>query len=188
MSGFELTLIVLAFSMDIFAVAVCKGVGMRRLDLRYVGIFLLTFLPVQIFLLFLGVLLGGKIAPGIAAFDSWVVLLIFAVIGANMVNEGRKDFRAGVLRYGEDSAAETVVLSAASGVNVFAVGVSLALLSADIASAIVLVGVTTLVMSVLGFAAGHLFGSESSGAIVISGGIVIFVIGAEIALRRLIFA
>ena len=188
MNGFELTLIILALSMDVFAVAICKGVGMRRLDVRYIGVFLLMFVPVQLLMLPLGGVIGRKMVPYVAAFDSWVVLLIFAVLGANMINEGRKAFPAGVLRYGEDNVAEMLVLSAASGVNAFAAGVCAAILSVNVPSALVLVGVTVAVLSVLGFAAGHLFGSERSGGSVIAGGSVMAVIGLEIALRQMLFA
>ncbi len=187
MSGFEITLIVLALSMDVFAGAICKGVGMQRLDLRYVGVFLLSFVPVQLLMLPLGGLIGRKIAPHVAAFDGWVVLLIFALIGAGMINEGRKDLSANVLRYGEDSALEMVVLAAASGVNALAVGTAGALLSVEITSMVILTGVTSVVISVLGFAAGHLFGSEKSGVPVIAGGVLIAVIGVEIVLRQMLF-
>ena len=188
MNGFELTLIALALSLDVFAAAVCKGTKMRRLDLRYVGIFLLATVPIQIMMAVLGNLFGAKIAPHLTSFEHWILLLLFAVIGTNMIGEGRKDPAKSVLRYGEDSVLENLLASVVFGVNVFAAGISFPLLSVDISPALILVAVTTVVMSVLGFAAGHLFGAEKSGGAVITGGTLLVIVGVEIALRQMIFS
>lgn len=188
MNGFGLTLLALALSLEIFAIAVCKGVSMRRLDLRHTSFFLLSFVPVQVLMMALGCFAGTKAALRVAPFAGWVTLLIFAVVGANMINEGRKDFSRGVLPYGKDNVVEMLILSMASGVNAFAVGAAVSILSAGMAVALILVALTTLVMSVLGIAAGHLFGSQYSGGVVITGGGITIAAGVFLSLYRILFA
>lgn len=81
MSTVEILLIGIGLSMDAFAVAICKGLGMRRINYRHTFIIALFFGGFQALMPFLGWLLGSRFAQYITRYDHWIafVLLLMAV-------------------------------------------------------------------------------------------------------------
>ena len=73
--------------MDAFAVAICKGLGMRRINYRHTFIIALFFGGFQALMPFLGWLLGSRFAQYITRYDHWIAFVLLALIGANMVKE-----------------------------------------------------------------------------------------------------
>ena len=86
----ELFLIGVALSMDAFAVAICKGLGMRRINYRHTFIIALFFGGFQALMPFLGWLLGSRFAQYITRYDHWIAFVLLGLIGANMVRESRE--------------------------------------------------------------------------------------------------
>ena len=72
MSTVEILLIGIGLSMDAFAVAICKGLGMRRINYRH------TF----IIALFFG---GFQFAQYITRYDHWIAFVLLLFIGGKMV-------------------------------------------------------------------------------------------------------
>ena len=72
MSTVEILLIGIGLSMDAFAVAICKGLGMRRINYRHTFIIALFFGGFQALMPFLGWLLGGEML-------TWKMLLACAM-------------------------------------------------------------------------------------------------------------
>lgn len=85
MSLFELFLIGIGLSMDAFAVSVCKGLSMQRVDKKYtlcIGFFFGGF---QALMPLLGYFLGSRFAGSIERFDHWIAFILLAFIGFNMI-------------------------------------------------------------------------------------------------------
>lgn len=87
MGIFELFLIGVSLSMDAFAVAICHGLSMPKLNLRHGVIIALFFGGFQALMPFLGWILGSQFARYIESVDHWVAFALLAVIGGNMVRE-----------------------------------------------------------------------------------------------------
>ena len=87
MSLLELFLIGVGLSMDAFAVAVCRGLAMPKLNWRHAGIIALFFGGFQAFMPFLGWLLGSTFAGYIQSVDHWIAFVLLALIGGNMLRE-----------------------------------------------------------------------------------------------------
>ena len=81
MTNLELLLIGVGLSMDAFAVAVCKGLGMRRINYRHMLIIALFFGGFQALMPFLGWLLGSRFAQYITRYDHWIAFLLLLFIG-----------------------------------------------------------------------------------------------------------
>ena len=64
MGFFELFLIGIGLSMDAFAVAICKGLGMERINKRDTLLLALFFGGFQALMPLTGYLLGSRFAPG----------------------------------------------------------------------------------------------------------------------------
>lgn len=73
--------------MDAFAVAVCHGLSMPRLNLRHGLVIALFFGGFQALMPFLGWVLGSQFAQYIESVDHWVAFALLALIGGNMVRE-----------------------------------------------------------------------------------------------------
>ena len=87
MGIFELFLIGVSLSMDAFAVAICHGLSMPKLNLRHGVVIALFFGGFQALMPFLGWILGSQFARYIESVDHWVAFALLALIGGNMVRE-----------------------------------------------------------------------------------------------------
>ena len=78
----ELFLIAVGLSMDAFAVAVCKGLGMRRLDVRQAVVIALFFGGFQALMPLAGWALGAQFEKFITPVDHWIAIALLANIGS----------------------------------------------------------------------------------------------------------
>ena len=88
MSTVEILLIGIGLSMDAFAVAICKGLGMRRINYRHTFIIALFFGGFQALMPFLGWLLGSRFAQYITRYDHWIAFVLLLFTGGKMVAMG----------------------------------------------------------------------------------------------------
>lgn len=182
----ELLLIAVGLSMDAFAVSICKGLGMRALNMRTAAVLALFFGGFQALMPVIGWALGSQFMGVIAPVDHWVAFLLLAFIGGKMLWEavrGEEDCGC------EDTSAidlrEFLVLAVATSIDALAVGISFAALSVDIAPAVALIGVTTFVLSLVGVAVGHFFGARYERPAGVVGGVVLILIGLKVLLEHL---
>ena len=186
----EAFLIGVGLSMDAFAVSVCKGLSMTRVNRRHCLIIGLFFGGFQALMPFLGWLAGTAFADHVAALDHWIAFVLLVLIGGKMLVE---TFR------GEEpqcsSCQETVsekldykelfMLAIATSIDALAVGVSLAFLGVNIWYAIAIIGIVTFVISYAGVVIGNVFGSRFEKGAQIAGGIILVFIGLKILLNHL---
>ena len=87
----ELFIIAVGLSMDAFAVAICQGLCMPKLNWRHAGVIALFFGGFQALMPFIGWLLGSQFAGYIQSIDHWIAFVLLGLIGGNMVRESRGD-------------------------------------------------------------------------------------------------
>mgnify|MGYP000789328841 CR=1 FL=1 len=185
MSTVEILLIGIGLSMDAFAVAICKGLGMRRINYRHTFIIALFFGGFQALMPFLGWLLGSRFAQYITRYDHWIAFVLLGLIGANMVRESRE--------HDDESVSDSfrfmtmLPLAVATSIDALAVGVTFAFLQVDIVPAVSFIGATTFVLSCIGVKIGHVFGTKYKSRAELFGGIVLILMGLKILLEHLGF-
>ena len=123
MKFYELFILAVGLSMDAFAVAVCKGLAMRRVSLRQAAWVGLWFGGFQFLMPLLGFLLANSFAQAIASFDHWIAFLLLAVIGGNMVREALSAGEEEVS--GDLSVRAMFLLAIATSIDALAAGISL---------------------------------------------------------------
>lgn len=182
----ELLLVAVGLSMDAFAVAVCKGLGMKRLNMRTAAVLALFFGGFQALMPLVGWLLGSQFMWLIEPVDHWVAFVLLVFIGAKMLWEALHD--------NEDCDCEDttridlreyLMLAIATSIDALAVGISFAALSVDIVPAVSLIGLVTFALTLVGVAVGHFFGSRYERPASIAGGVVLILIGVKILLEHL---
>ena len=183
MALFELFLIAVGLSMDAFAVAVCKGLSMKRIDKKYTLLIALFFGGFQALMPLLGYFLGSQFSFYIEKIDHWVVFLLLALIGGNMIKESREAAEEETYR-GIDYK-ELLLLAVATSIDALAVGITFAFLRVEIVPAVLLIGCTTFVLSLFGVVVGNLFGARYKSRAELTGGIILILIGVKILLEHL---
>ena len=78
MSFWALLFIALGVSADAFAVALTKGLHMRRFNLRHAILIAFTFGAFQAVMPLIGWLLGSQFAHYISGFDHWIAFGLLA--------------------------------------------------------------------------------------------------------------
>ena len=81
----ELALIAVGLSMDAFAVSVCKGLGMRKLNWKHALVIALFFGGFQGIMPVIGWALGTQFESYITSIDHWIAFVLLAFIGAKMM-------------------------------------------------------------------------------------------------------
>ena len=186
----ELFLIGVGLSMDAFAVSICKGLGMRRLNMRQALVIGLFFGGFQALMPLIGWALGTQLADFITPIDHWIAFILLVLIGGKMLFDafsGGDEEDAGEPKDARLDFKELLMLAIATSIDALAVGITFAFLGVNIVVAIAVIGVTTFVLSVVGVAVGHAFGARYEKGAAIAGGIVLILIGCKILLEHLGF-
>lgn len=188
MGLFELFLIGVGLSMDAFAVAICQGLCMRRLNWGRAFVVALFFGGFQALMPFFGWLLGFRFAGYIQSVDHWVAFALLTVIGGHMVRESFEEEKETVCAVDERvDLRRLTVLAVATSIDALAVGVTFAFLNVRIAPAASIIGVVTFILSLTGVAVGNFFGAGGKRRAELTGGILLILLGAKILLEHLGF-
>lgn len=187
----ELVLLAVGLSMDAFAVSICKGLGMNKINLKVAVVLGLFFGGFQAGMPVIGWALGSQFMGIIAPIDHWIAFILLAFIGGKMLWEAFTEDEDEDEDEGDGKDAEKIdlgeylILAIATSIDALAVGISFAALSVDIMPAVSLIGITTFIFSVAGVAIGHTFGARYEKPATIVGGVVLIFIGLKILLEHL---
>lgn len=179
----SLTLLAVGLSMDAFAVSVCKGLAMHKLDWKKAFVIGIWFGGFQALMPLLGYILGVRFNSYITSIDHWVAFVLLGAIGGNMIREGC----SGEEKQEDDSIAfkTMFLLAIATSIDALAVGITLAFLNVRILPAVSYIGVTTFCLSVAGVKVGNLFGCRYKAKAEIAGGVLLILLGTRILLEHL---
>jgi len=187
MGFFEILMIGIGLSMDAFAASVCKGLSMREAtakNILTIGVFFGGF---QALMPLIGYSLGKQFEEYIVSVDHWIAFVLLAFIGGKMIIDvfnDEEDESCGV-RENELRLQEVLVLAVATSIDALAVGISFAFLRVEIESAVLIIGVTTLILSSTGVIIGNRFGSKYKNKATLAGGVILILIGLKILLEHL---
>ena len=179
----ELFILAVGLSMDAFAVAVCKGLAMKRMNWKKAAIVGLYFGGFQAGMPLIGYLLGVNFQEYIVAVDHWIALILLGIIGINMIKESRENDEESA----SDSVAfkDMVVLAIATSIDALAVGITFAFLQVDIVPAVSFIGICTFTLSMIGVKIGNVFGMKYKSKAEFAGGLILILLGTKILLEHL---
>ena len=180
----EVFLIGVGLSMDAFAVSVCKGLGMKRIDYKAAAIIALFFGVFQAAMPLIGWALGSQLQWLIEPVDHWVAFGLLVLIGGKMIWDAVNDEDNETQEFKLDYK-ELVLLAIATSIDALATGIAFSCTQVSIVPAVVLVGCTTFVISIIGVCIGNRFGSRYEKPSAIVGGIVLIIIGVKVLLEHL---
>ena len=184
MSVLEILILAVGLSMDAFAVSICKGLAVKRIDLGKAGIVGLWFGGFQALMPMIGYFLGSRFSNAIQSVDHWVAFILLSLIGANMIREAlSKDEDAG-RDIGSLSFKTMLMLAVATSIDALAAGITFAFLDVDIALAAGMIGCTTYIISMAGAKVGSVFGTKYKSKAELTGGVMLILLGLKILLEH----
>lgn len=186
MTVFEIFLIGIGLSMDAFAVSICKGLSVGKVNGRHMLTAGLWFGGFQALMPLVGYLLGSVFERYVTEIDHWVAFILLSVIGANMIKESfDKD---GERQNSSFSFMSMLVVAVATSIDALAVGITFVFLQVNIWLAIAIIGCTTFVISAAGIKIGSVFGAKYKAKAEFFGGAVLICLGIKILVEHLFFS
>ncbi len=188
MSGIELVLLSVGLAMDAFAVAICKGLAMNRVNVKQCLVIALFFGGFQAGMPVLGWLLGSTFANKIKMVDHWIAFLLLGYIGIKMISDGIKEWKEETKVEEMDpplDLKELLILAVATSIDALAVGITFSFLEVAIATAAAVIGIITFIISAGGVYVGNIFGERYKTKAQITGGVILVILGLRILITHL---
>ena len=187
----EIILLAVGLSMDAFAVSVCKGLAIPKINLKKAAICGVWFGGFQALMPIIGYLLGAGFTGYITGITPWIAFVLLSLIGGNMIKEAlsKEEEKA------NDSLGFKVMLTMAlaTSIDALAVGVTFACVPVSILGSVgemvntilgvVIIGITTFILSCIGVKIGNLFGLKYKSKAELAGGIILICLGIKILLE-----
>ena len=146
----ELLLMGVGLAMDAFAVSVCKGLGMKKLNKKQAVVIGLYFGGFQALMPLVGWILGIQFQKYITSIDHWIAFILLGFIGGKMILEAVKEWNEEDIVEVKDQPLDhrnMFVLAVATSIDALAVGITFAFLDTPILEAITIIGITTMIIS-----------------------------------------
>ena len=182
MSLLELVLIAIGLAMDAFAVSICKGLSLKKMEWNKALLCGVFFGGFQALMPLIGYALGSSFQEMIESVDHWIAFILLSIIGGSMIRDSFND---------EDDVKEgfdvktMVVLAISTSIDALAVGVGFAFLKVNIWTSTAIIGIITFVLSTIGVKVGSAFGSKFKNKAELAGGVILILIGLKILLEHL---
>jgi len=184
MNPLPVVFLALSMSTDAFAAALGKGAALHRPKFSEALRTGLIFGTIEATTPVIGWALGRAASRYVAEFDHWVAFAILAAIGIKMIWDSfQRD--AEEERPESHSFAVLALTALGTSIDALAVGVTLALIDANILVNALAIGIATFTMTTIGVMAGHALGARFGKYAEGVGGIILIVIGGTILAQHL---
>lgn len=189
MSIIEIILLSFGLAMDAFAVSICKGLTLKKMDWKkslisggYFGVFQAIMPLIGYFLIKL-FKQNEAISNFITKYDHWIAFILLIIIGINMIIESFAKEEVD----GNFGFKTMFVLAIATSIDALSVGITFATmeLAINIYWTVLIIGGITFILSALGVFIGNVFGLKFKQPAEIAGGVVLILIGLKILLNGL---
>jgi putative Mn2+ efflux pump MntP len=185
MSWWSLLALALALSMDVFAVAIVTGLADHPLTGRRVFRLAFHFGLFQALMPVAGWAAGRAVYRWVEPVDHWLALVLLVYVGGRMIwgalRAGEGEHRAGDNTRGWN----LLVLSVATSIDALAVGITIAMIGAEILVPALVIGAVAAALTAAGMLMGRWVGTAWGKRVEVLGGAILIAIGIRIVLAHL---
>lgn len=184
---FGVLTLAIGLAMDATAVATAKSFTHGEKKPSYGLRMALVFGAFQAGMPVIGWAIGSRFANAISAWAHWVAFVLLAGIGLKMIYEvvrnkpSEDDKKDAGAPFGW---ATLIALAIATSIDALAAGLTLPLLKVPILMAATIIGVTTAVLSGLGFYLGRRFGAHFGAKLEVLGGLLLIGLGFKLLIEH----
>ena len=183
----ELLLMGVGLAMDAFAVSICKGLGMKKVNKKQAVVIGVFFGGFQTLMPLIGWILGKQIERYSTSVDKWIAFILLGFIGGKMIVESLKKEEEEEIEKSDKplDLKEMFILAIATSIDALAIGITFAFLGTPIIEAIAIIGIVTFLISIGGVYVGNFFGSKYKNKAEFAGGLILVLLGIKILLEHL---
>lgn len=188
MSIVEILLLGVGLAMDAFAVSICKGLAMNKVNLKQCFVIALFFGGFQALMPIIGWLLGSTFAEKIQIIDHWIAFVLLGYIGAKMISDAIKEWMEETKVDEMDpplDVKDLFILAIATSIDALAVGITFSFLDVVVWLAAAIIGIVTFFISAGGVFVGNIFGEKYKNKAQIAGGVILILLGLRILVTHL---
>lgn len=181
--------IAVALAMDAFAVAIATGVSLKNVSLRQTFRLSWHFGLFQALMPVLGWLLGDSVQGYVEIYAHWVAFGLLVLVGGNMLREAFDADDENTQKRDTTKGMTLVMLSLATSIDAFAVGLSISLLQVSIIYPAIVIGIVAGLFTVAGLHLGKRAAefTRLSPVAEVIGGLVLLLIGINILYEKDVF-
>lgn len=183
MNWIELAGTAVALAMDAFAVAMCRGLEMKKLNVRHLFLIALMFGLFQTIMPLIGWAVSVQFKKYIEPVDHWIAFGLLVFIGVKMIVEafkGDEEQNCEKLNF-----KMLLLMSVATSIDALVVGITFVATKTNVWIGCSVIGVVTFVLSAFGVLLGNKVGNRFSSKAEVFGGAVLILIGVKIVLEHL---
>ncbi len=185
MSVLTLFLIAVGLSMDAFAVAICKGLAVKKAGIKEMALAGLWFGGFQALMPALGYLFGATLKSYVENYTHWIAFILLGLIGANMIKEAVSKKDCDECSSASMGIKEMFTLAVATSIDALLAGIGfLELTAKEVIIAVAFIGIITFVLSAAGIKIGNLFGLKFKKKAEIAGGVILILMGLKTVLEH----
>ena len=179
----EILLISIGLAMDAFAVSICKGICMKKIDIRKCLIIGLYFGLFQALMPTIGYFLGTSFRSIVIEIDHYLAFILLSIIGINMI----KDVFLNKESKSNDSIdfKTMIILAIATSIDALAIGITFSFFEVNLLLAVSSIGIITFILSFIGVFLGYKCGSKYEKSSKILGGSILIILGIKILIEHL---
>jgi len=180
MTILEIILTALSLAMDAFSISICKGLTSNKNYYRalvisfYFGIF-------QLMMPILGFYIGNIFSEKIIFYNPYISMILLIVIGSLIYKEDSIDKINDNIKFGE-----MLILSIATSIDAFVIGISLSFLKVNIIISSLIIGIITFILCFIGYLIGNKLNSKINKYSNKIAGIMLIIIGIKIFLQNIL--
>ena len=183
MKLFEVVFIGFALAMDAFAVSVCKGLSMKKINWKNAIIIALYFGVFQAIMPIVGYFLGEAFSGIVEKVDHWIAFALLVAIGVEMIKNSTDDELE--KRNDRVDFKTMFLLAIATSIDALAIGITFAFFRVTLIPSVIIIGSITFILSLLGVIIGNKFGDKLQNKAEFIGGMILIMIGLKILLEHL---
>lgn len=179
-----ITLISIGLAMDAMTVSLGIGTADQIASLRgkirlaaHFGIF-------QSGMTALGWLIGETVIQYVQSIDHWIAFALLSYVAVNLIRAGLSEEGKAFVQ-DPSTGKVLVILSLATSIDAFAVGLSIAMIQVPILLSVLAIGIVSLALSSVGLFAGCKLGETFGKRMEIVGGLILFGIGIRVLITHL---
>ena len=176
----------IGLAMDAFAVSMCKGLAVKKLQWKHMIITGLYFGIFQAIMPTIGYFLGTSFEKYISSVDHWVAFILLGIIGFNMIRESLDKCDECDNQKDDFSFKAMFPLAIATSIDALVAGIGfIGAGDLNVPLTIILVGVITFAISAIGIKIGNVFGARYKSKAEFAGGIVLIAMGLKFLIEGL---
>jgi putative Mn2+ efflux pump MntP len=183
MDLFTTLLIAIGLSFDTFAVSVSTGLAVNQIRFWQGVRVAITLAFFQALMPLIGWFLGKQVSEYIVSVDHWVAFILLSALGFRMVYESFKKEDA-PSEFNPLSRTVLIGMAIATSIDALVVGVSFAFINTRIYFTVIVIGIVTFLVAMIGMLFGKKVGGRLGRRMEIIGGIILVGIGVKILLEH----